>query len=71
MKRATLVIPVHLILCIGIALLLSISTLPHPAQAAEPTTDVRVVKYASDETTVLNETTVTYAWMEANLPVYG
>ncbi|MCK5109448.1 MAG: hypothetical protein KAR25_07130, partial [Methanosarcinales archaeon] len=61
MKRATPAIPVQLIQCIGIALLLSIliSTLPLTAQATEPTTAVRVVKYASDEVTVLNETTVT------------
>ncbi|MHC1574597.1 MAG: Ig-like domain-containing protein [Candidatus Methanogasteraceae archaeon] len=73
MERATPAIPVQLILCIGIALLLliSISTLPLPAQAAEPTTDVRVVKYASDETTVLGNATVAYDWMETNLPVYG
>jgi hypothetical protein len=41
------------------------------AYAADPTTDVRVVKYASDGTTVVNETTVDYQWMEANLPVQG
>jgi len=40
-------------------------------QALEPTTEVHVVKYAEDGTTVLNETTVTYQWMEANLPVQG
>lgn len=39
-------------------------------QAAEPTTSVRVVRYAEDGS-VLNETAVTYQWMEANLPVYG
>ncbi len=73
MKRATPAIPVQLIQCIGIALLLSISIsmLLQPGQAAEPTTDVRVVKYASDGTTVLNEMTVAYDWMETNLPVYG
>ena len=38
---------------------------------AAPTTAVHVVKYAADGTTVLNETTVTYQWMEANLPVQG
>ncbi|RZB29300.1 MAG: hypothetical protein AEth_01268 [Candidatus Argoarchaeum ethanivorans] len=65
MERAPLTIPMPLILCIGIALLLS--TLP--AQAA--TTEVHLVKYASDETTVLNERTVTYGWMEENLPVQG
>jgi len=69
MGRATLTIPMLPILCIGIALL--ISTLPLPAHAAEPTTDVRVVKYASDEKTVLSKRTVTYGWMEKNLPVRG
>lgn len=38
---------------------------------AAPTSLVHVVKYAHDGTTVLNETTVTYQWMEANLPVHG
>jgi len=52
-------------LCVGIALLF----LMLPVQAY--TTEVHVVKYASDETTVLHETTVNYTWMEANLPVYG
>ena len=56
-----------LILCAGIALLLS--TLPLPAQAA--TTELHLVKYAADGTTVLNERTMTYGWMKANLPVYG
>jgi uncharacterized protein YjdB len=69
MGRATLAIPMLPILCAGIALLLS--TLPLPARAAEPTTDVVVVKYASDGVTVLGETTVTHGWMETNLPVYG
>jgi len=41
------------------------------AVCAAPTTSLRVVKYAADGTTVLNETTVTYQWMEANLPVQG
>jgi len=63
MERATLLaIPT---LCVGIALMFS--TLP--AQAA--TTEVHVVKYASDNTTILNNTTVTYEWIEANLPVQG
>lgn len=39
-------------------------------QAVEPTTEVHVVKYAEDGT-ILDETTVTYQWMEANLPIYG
>jgi hypothetical protein len=38
---------------------------------AAPTTSVHVVKIAADGTTVQNETTVDYRWMEANLPVLG
>ena len=41
------------------------------AAYAVPTTAIHVVKYAADGTTVLNETTVDYYWMEANLPVQG
>ena len=41
------------------------------AVSAAPTTTVHVVKYAADGTTVLNETTVTYPWIEAHLPVQG
>jgi hypothetical protein len=35
------------------------------------TTQVHIVKYASDNTTVINETTVTYEWMETHLTVMG
>lgn len=38
---------------------------------AAPSTEVHVVRYAPDGTTILKETTVTYQWMEANLPVQG
>lgn len=38
---------------------------------AAPTTAIHVVKYAADGTTVINETTVDYTWMEQNLPVQG
>ena len=54
------------LLCAGVALLLL--TLPVQATA---TTEVHVVKYASDEATILSETTVSYQWMEENLPVQG
>ena len=40
-----------------------------PAMAA--TTQLHIVKYAKDGITILNETTKTYQWMEANLPVLG
>jgi hypothetical protein len=39
--------------------------------ACAATTQVRLVKMGPDGTTVLNETTVTYQWLEANLPVEG
>ncbi|MBC2701033.1 MAG: hypothetical protein HF976_06410 [ANME-2 cluster archaeon] len=38
---------------------------------ADATTEVHVVKYAPDGTTILDETTVTTGWMETNLPVHG
>ncbi len=65
MRKSTLLA----ILCLCVALLFS--TLPVVVHAAEPTTSVHIIKYASDGTTVLNETTVTYQWMENNLPVQG
>jgi hypothetical protein len=52
-----------MLLCIAIA------GLSAPVQAT--TTEVDVVKYASDDTTILNTTTVNYTWMEANLAVEG
>ena len=39
--------------------------------AADPTTTLRIARYAPDGATVLNETVVTIQWMEANLPVQG
>jgi len=50
--------------CVAVILLVT------PAMAAS-TTQVHVVKFANDNTTILNETTVDFQWMEANLPVYG
>ncbi|NQE54707.1 hypothetical protein C5S29_14045 [ANME-1 cluster archaeon GoMg3.2] len=64
MERRTL----WVMLCVGIGLLfLALPVLV----AAATTTEVHVVKYASDGTTVLNETMVNYTWLEANLQVYG
>ncbi len=48
-------------------LLLSLCATSH---AAGQTTSVHLVKQAEDGS-VMNETTVTYEWMEENLPVYG
>ena len=39
--------------------------------SAAPTTEIRVVRFAPDGMTIINETTVDYRWMEANLPVLG
>jgi hypothetical protein len=39
--------------------------------ASAATTEVHIVKYGPDKTTVLGEKTVTYQWMEQNLPIYG
>ncbi len=42
-----------------------------PLQVSAGSTEIRVVKYAVDEFTVLTEKTVGYTWMEQNLRVYG
>jgi hypothetical protein len=55
---------IGLMVCVCLALLCVL-----PAQAA--TTEVHIIRYAADNTTILNETTVNYTWMEANLRVYG
>jgi hypothetical protein len=39
--------------------------------AAAATSQLHIVKFASDNVTVLNETTITYQEMETNLPVLG
>ena len=50
-------------------LLLCTALFAVPAMAA--TTQLHIVKYANDGTTILNETTKTYQWLEANLQVFG
>ena len=55
-----------------VALMLAATLMPAPTLAANAgTTEVRVVKYANDDETILNETTVDYRWLEANLPIQG
>ena len=49
---------------------LAIIMLVTPAMAAS-TTQLHVVKYANDNTTILNETTIDLQWMMTNLPIYG
>ncbi len=42
-----------------------------PAVAALPTTSLHIIRYAADGSTVLNETTAEYHWLEKNVPVQG
>lgn len=53
-------------ICLSISLIL-LASLSAQAQ----TTEMRVVKFASDGVSIISETTVNYSWLEANLPVYG
>ena len=41
------------------------------APAAAQTTQVQVIRYASDGTTVASQVTHDVTWMESNLPVFG
>ncbi len=42
-----------------------------PVAVAAPSTAITITKYTCDGTTVLDQTTVDYVWMEANLAVWG
>ena len=53
-----------LIILFGFVLIISL-----PVTAA--TTSIHIVRYANDGTTILNETTKTYQWLQANLPILG
>ena len=52
-------------------LLLAFIFIPGAVAATGATDSIHIVKYAIDKTTVIAEKTVTYQWMEENLPVYG
>ena len=56
-----------MVLMAGLVIFLVLAVSP----ACAGTTQIHVIKYAKDGTTVLNETTVMFEWLEANLPVYG
>ncbi len=63
---------VRFLLLAGLLSILAILVVaPIPAGAAGATTELHIVKHAADGTTILAETTVSYQWMEENLPVYG
>jgi len=54
-----------------VLLLLLICGLCIGSVSGAPTTGLHLVRYAADGVTVLDERTVDYRWMEANLPVLG
>jgi hypothetical protein len=59
---------------IGLALCLAIVLIMVPVNmvnAADATTSVTIIKYDTDGTTILDQTTVTWEWMKDNLPVQG
>jgi hypothetical protein len=58
-------------LLVGAMVLGLLSGLMMPSPASAATTSVTIIKYAADGTTVLAQTSVTYQWMQANLPVLG
>ena len=53
-----------LIILLGFAMIIST-----PVTAA--TTSIHIVKYANDGKTILSETTKSYQWLQANLPILG
>jgi PKD repeat protein/DMSO/TMAO reductase YedYZ molybdopterin-dependent catalytic subunit len=55
---------------ISIAFILVAVLIIAPAMGAA-STSVHIIKYANDGTTIINETTKDFQWMEANLPVLG
>jgi PKD repeat protein len=56
---------------IGILMMVAMGMALIVAPATGYTTEVTVKRFSVDEITPINETTVDYHWMEANLPVYG
>ncbi|MGB4235590.1 MAG: argininosuccinate synthase [Methanoregulaceae archaeon] len=59
-----IVLPRGIVFCIICMLSLSMG-------ACAATTSLNIVKYGDDGITILDETAVTYEWMEQNLPVQG
>ena len=59
--------------CKNVLLILTIclAAVLFSAAGLAATTEVHIIKYSPDTTTVLGEKTVTYQWMEQNLPIYG
>lgn len=62
--RENIIPPARFIICIICILSFSLG-------ACAATTSLHIIKYGNDGVTVLKETTVSYEWMEKNLPVQG
>ncbi|WP_211529646.1 PEGA domain-containing protein [Methanocalculus chunghsingensis] len=61
MEKNSLKIYIIILFCLGLITVIS----------AAPTTEVKLTRYAADGFTILDEKTVDFHWMEANLPVLG
>jgi hypothetical protein len=63
----------RLVMLVCLLTVVTFSNLLFPAQMlqAAATTSVKITKYASDRTTVLSQTTITYQTMKDTLPVLG
>ena len=69
MRKAILLVSLRIVLLFG---LVTVTISPQPALAiVGATTEVHLVKFAQDGTTVLEERTVDYEWMRDNLTPYG
>ena len=64
------VLPVTLVILALLALAVPL-VLVKPAIATGATTSINVIKYASDGTTILNQTTIDWTTMQSTLPVHG
>ena len=59
-----------LTLCLGLVLTAA-AAFPQNTALAASTTSVHIVKYASDNTTILNQTTIDWTTMQSTLPIHG
>ena len=58
-------------MCLNLFLLIAVTACFMVIPPTAATTELHIVKYADDRTTVIQENTVTWQWMRDNLPVLG
>ncbi len=61
----------HFLKVIFFTLIISCAVVTLITAVTAATTEMHITRFAADNVTVINETTVTYQWMEANLQVRG